>query len=184
MSRPSRRLALQAKSNRAPSIKAPEPACAGRMCLQHSPGMVGTLAREQRLRGTRIVRLQQRTNGTTLRASRSDGEGRRFGKLHHRSPIRRLHRARLRWVLVQRQVRHRPVIVVYVVPYNSPQVRFAKYDDMIEAIPAKGPEARKVDRFNVAGILANDSLSATVLHLDWSGCGKMRKQWRVRVCSG
>lgn len=76
------------------------------------------------------------------------------------------------------------MIVVYVVPYNSPQVRFAKYDDMIEALPAKGPEARKVDRFNVAGILANDSLSATVLHLDWSGCGKMRKQWRVRVCSG
>ena len=86
MSRPSRRLALQAKSNRAPGIKAPEPACAGRMCLQHSPGMVGTLAREQRLRGTRIVRLQQRTNGTTLRASRSDGEGRRLPGTRSRFP--------------------------------------------------------------------------------------------------
>ncbi len=32
------------------------------------------------------------------------------------------------------------MIVVYVVPYNSPQVRFAKYDDMIEALPAKGPD--------------------------------------------
>ena len=62
-----------------------------------------------------------------------------FGKLHHRSPIRRLHRAGLRRVLVQRQVRPRPVIVVYVVPQNSPQVRFAKRDDMIEALPAKGP---------------------------------------------
>ena len=48
-----------------------------------------------------------------------------FGNLDHRSSIWRLHRAGLRRVLFQRQVHPRPVIVVYVAPWNSPQVRFA-----------------------------------------------------------
>ena len=74
LSLPSRRLSLCAKSHRTPGTEAPEPARAGRMYLQHSPGMVGTAVWEQRLCGTGIVRSQQRATGITLRASRSDGE--------------------------------------------------------------------------------------------------------------
>ena len=78
VSRRSCRLSLHAKSNRTPGAEAPEPACAGRMFLQHSPGMVGTAVWEQRLCGTGIVGLQQRATGITPRASRSDGEDRRL----------------------------------------------------------------------------------------------------------
>jgi len=60
-----------------------------------------------------------------------------FGKLHHRSPIRRLHRAGLRRVLVQRQVRPRSGIVLHVAPHNSPQVHFAEYNDVIETTAIK-----------------------------------------------
>ncbi len=63
-----------------------------------------------------------------------------FRDLDHCSPIRRLHRLRLRCVLVQRQVRPRPVIVVYVVSYNSPQMGFAENDDMIEALASQGAD--------------------------------------------
>ena len=74
----SRRLSLYAKSNRKPGTEAPEPACAGRMRLQHSPGMVGTTVWEQRLCETGILRSPARTTGTTLRVSRSDDEDRRL----------------------------------------------------------------------------------------------------------
>jgi hypothetical protein len=72
LSRPSRRLSLNAKSNRTRGSEAPEAACAGRMCLQHSLGMVGTAVWEQRLCGTGVVRSQQRATGITLRASHSE----------------------------------------------------------------------------------------------------------------
>jgi hypothetical protein len=61
-----------------------------------------------------------------------------FRDLDHRSPIWWLHGARLRRVLVQRQVRPRSVIVFHVAPHNSPQVRFPEYDHMIETLPAQG----------------------------------------------
>jgi hypothetical protein len=60
LSRPSRRLFLNAKSNRMPGSEARESVCAGRTCLQHSPGMVGTAAWKQRLCGKGILRSQQR----------------------------------------------------------------------------------------------------------------------------
>ena len=85
MSLPLRRLSLNAKSNRKPGTEAPEPACAGRMRLQHSPGMVGTAVWDQRLCETGIVRSQQRATGITLRFSRGEGQDRRL--LGPRSPF-------------------------------------------------------------------------------------------------
>ena len=43
-------------------------------------------------------------------------------------------------ILTQGQVSSRSVIIIHVVPHNSPQVHFAEYDDMIEAFPAQGPD--------------------------------------------
>ena len=53
-----------------------------------------------------------------------------FRDLDHPPPLWRLHGTRLRRILVQRQVRPCSVIVVHVVPHNSPQVRFPEYDGL------------------------------------------------------
>ena len=137
---PSRRLSRNAKCNRTPASEVRESVCAGRMCLQHSLRMAGTAVWEQRLCGTGIVRCSSgrpelRRAPLVVMVKTAD-----FRDLDHRSAIWWLHGARLRRVLVQRQVRPRSVIVLHVAPHNSPQVRFAEYDDVIEALPAKGPD--------------------------------------------
>ena len=55
--------------------------------------------------------------------------------LDRRSPLWRVHETTLRRVLFQGQVRPCSVVVVHVAPHNLPQVRFAEYDDVIEAWP-------------------------------------------------
>jgi len=78
LSLPSRRLSLNAKSNRTPGSDARESVCAGRMCLQHSPGMAEQQCGSSDSAGQELLRSQQRATGITLRASRSDGEDRRL----------------------------------------------------------------------------------------------------------
>jgi len=86
LSLPSRRLSLNAKSNRTPGGEARESVRAGRMCPEHSPVMAGTAVWEQRLCKTGIVRSQQPPTGITLRASRSDGEDSRRPRSRSRFP--------------------------------------------------------------------------------------------------
>ncbi len=63
-----------------------------------------------------------------------------FRDLYHRSPIRWLHRSRIRCVLGQRQVLPGSVAAVNVAARNSSQVRFAENDDVIEALASQGAD--------------------------------------------
>jgi hypothetical protein len=75
MSCASRRLVLHGIANPMSVTEAREPACAGGCVCEVARGMAGTGVQEQRLCGAGIVRLQRGNNGTTPRASHTDGEG-------------------------------------------------------------------------------------------------------------
>jgi hypothetical protein len=64
-----------------------------------------------------------------------------FWELDHPALLRRLHGTGLRGIFVQSQMRPGPMIVVREAADNAPQVSFAEHDDVIEALPAQGPDS-------------------------------------------
>ena len=64
--------------------------------------------------------------------------------------------AGIRRHLLQCRVCPRSVIVAQVAPDNSPQVRFAEYDDVIEALPAKGSDYSLRVRILPGAVRRND----------------------------
>jgi hypothetical protein len=69
-------------------------------------------------------------------------------ELEDRTPIRRVHRSRVRAIHVQRQVRAPTMVVVEVGSERPPEMALAEYDDVVEAVAADAAD----QAFNV-GIL-------------------------------
>lgn len=63
-----------------------------------------------------------------------------FSNLDHLSALWRLHGTWLRRVLVQGQVRPRSVIITQELANNASEVIFTEHDDVVEAVPAQGPD--------------------------------------------
>jgi len=81
------------------------------------------------------IPLQSKNNSSSLPPFVAVMQSADLRQFDDRPPLRRLNRSGLRCILLQRQVRARPVVICEIRFEHASQRRFAKHDDVVQTLP-------------------------------------------------